>query len=152
MAPAGAGPAARVRPAVSALKIAPTSFRAAKRGGSIVPKHYARVSYQLSAPATVKFTVQRPLAGRRRGKSCVKPAPKLRHAKKCKRFVDVRGSFARSRSAAGGDSFHFSGRIGGRTLRPDAYRLVATATDGTAPATRAFQVLAPKRHNRRHRS
>lgn len=155
VAPAAARPPAPTRPVISGLGIAPSSFRAAKRGGSIVPKHYARVSYRLSAWATVRFTAQRAATGRRRGKSCVKPAAKLRHAKKCQRYVPVRGSFARARPA-GGDSFHFSGRLGGHALRPGAYRLVATATDRgglvSQPATRPFHILAPKRHHAHRRS
>jgi hypothetical protein len=147
--PGGTRATPRAKPVVSGLKLAPSSFRAAKRGGSVVPKGYAAVSYRLSDPATVTFGVQRPAAGRRRGKSCVKPTPKLRKAKakKCTRFVAVPGSFARSR-AAGADRFHFSGRFGGRTLRPGPYRLTAVAAGSggarSEPALSAFRILAPK--------
>jgi hypothetical protein len=147
-----------VRPVakVSGLTIKPTSFRAAKHGPSIVPKHYARVGYQLSAPARVIFTVERRTSGRRRGKGCVKPTAKLRKAKtkKCSRYVALHGSFSRTRGAAGADHFRFSGRLGGKALKPGAYRLDAAADAGGArsePATHAFHVLRAKPPRKRHR-
>jgi hypothetical protein len=134
-------------PVLSALKIRPSSFHAARRGPSVVARRYARVSYRLSEAARVRFTVQSRRLGRRRGKSCVKPTPKLRGAKKCRRYVGVHGSFARSRGAAGADRFHFSGRVAGHALRPGFYRLSAVATDKSGnrskPATYGFRILNP---------
>jgi hypothetical protein len=49
--------------------------------------------------------------------------------------VRVRGSLARQ-GAAGTNVFRFSGRIGGRRLRPGAYRLVAVARDSSGAASK----------------
>ena len=55
------------------------------------------------------------------------------------RYVRVSGSFTRSRGA-GTDRFTFSGRIGGRALKPGRYRLLTTP--GTGRTVRAtFRVL-----------
>jgi hypothetical protein len=146
VAPPRAGPVV-----VSGLKVVPSSFQAAKHGGPIVPGGYAAVSYRLSSPAKVTFSVERPVVGRRRGRSCVRPTPKLRKSKKkCKRYVAVPGSFQRPAGAAGPDRFHFSGRLGGRALKPGAYRLVAVADAGgprSQPAMAGFHIRAP-RHRR----
>lgn len=147
VAAAAAAPAREV-PTVSGLTIKPASFRAAKHGPPIVPKHYARVGYRLSAPAEVIFTIERRTSGRRRGKTCVKPTAKLRKAKakKCSRYVPLHGSFSRTRATAGADHFQFSGRLAGRALKPGAYRLDATAVGaGSKPATHAFHILRAKR-------
>lgn len=65
-------------PSLSGLSLSPTRFRAADRGPSIATTRANRritVSYRLSEPARVTFTVQRKLPGRRAGKRCLKPTP-----------------------------------------------------------------------------
>jgi hypothetical protein len=47
----------------------------------------------------------------------------------CARLVKVRGSFTRL-GGAGANSFRFTGRLAGRTLRPAKYRLIATPSVG----------------------
>jgi hypothetical protein len=68
----------------------------------------ATISYRLSAPATVVFTVER--------------AVKV-HGKK--RWVRVRGRFAIV-SKAGDTRIQFNGRLAGKRLGPGVYRLLAT--------------------------
>jgi hypothetical protein len=75
----------------------------------------------------VKFTVTQTLAGRRKGKRCVAPTKKLRHAKHCTRTITL-GSFTRS-ATAGANSVPFSGRVNGRKLKPGTYKLTAVPTD-----------------------
>ncbi len=94
----------------------------------------------------VTFTVERPKAGIRRGGRCVKrtrTAPA--NAKKCTRWVKVKGSFAQN-AKAGANSIRFMGRLRGRALRRGSYRLVVKAKDAAGnrtakPARRGFRIV-----------
>ena len=96
---------------VQSLSVSPRSFRAAKAGASISAKVGAKVTYRLSAAASMKFTVQKESIGRKKGKKCVKPTKRNRRAKKCKLYKAVRGSFTH-KGKAGSNTFKFTGRVG----------------------------------------
>jgi hypothetical protein len=72
--------------------------------------------------------VERRATGRKKGKKCVAPTKKNRKAKRCTRYVKLRGSFSHA-SKAGLNKFTFTGRLGGKKLRPGRYRLVMVVTD-----------------------
>jgi hypothetical protein len=116
--------AATGRPAVSAK---------ARKTGAIV-------SYNGSQPATTTFTVQRPVAGRRSRRNCVKPT---RHTAKHARctFYDNVGSFTHT-DTAGANRFRFTGRISGRKLTPGKYRLQAVPRNTAAKRVSSFRLLA----------
>jgi hypothetical protein len=122
---------------VSRFGISPRSFRAAGSGPSALPskrmkqrKPGAKVSFVLNEAASVGFKVKQRLPGRQgRGGRCVKRRPGNRNKRKCIRAVTLRGGFIRA-GIAGRNSFKFSGRLGGRKLRPGRYLLVATPTAG----------------------
>jgi virginiamycin B lyase len=120
---------------VSSFKVSPRAFKAAPRGASITAKKKRKtgttVSYRLSASASARFTVERRQAGRKRGKKCVKPTRSNKRAKRCTRYVVVKGRFQHS-GKTGSNKFHFSGRVGGKKLRPGSYRLVAVAAIGAS--------------------
>jgi uncharacterized delta-60 repeat protein len=116
-------------PILSRLAIKPAKFRAARRGGSIARKGGAKVSYRDSQRATTAFTVARVLPGRRSGTRCVKPTARNRGAKRCTRFVRVRGTFSHA-DVAGANSFRFTGRIRKKALAPGPYRLDARPRAG----------------------
>jgi DNA-binding beta-propeller fold protein YncE len=124
-------------PVVGDLEISPP--RVAARVG-------ANVSYRLSEPATVRFTVERALPGRRVGGRCVKPKRSNRHAQRCTRHQALRGSFTH-RDKAGQNSFTFSGRLRARQLQPGLYRLRVVATDRAANKSRPrrdrFRIVRP---------
>lgn len=137
--PVGGSPGAVASlPRVSGLSVAPRAFRAARRGPSAQaagsPSFGTRVRYALNVAATVRFVVVRRAGhGRRQGSGdsvrCVVQTTLNRNAARCTRSIPLPGSFVRM-SAAGASSFRFSGRIAGRTLKPGAYALVATASAG----------------------
>jgi len=121
------------KPALSALAIKPSAFRAAASGPSAAARRHkprvgAQVTFQLSETATVRFTVDRARPGRRSGKKCVAPKARNRHPGHCTRYVKLRGSFTRS-GTPGSNHFRFAGRIGSKRLAPGGYRLVAVAKD-----------------------
>jgi Ca2+-binding RTX toxin-like protein len=122
------------------------AFQSAGRGASIAAPVGGRVTYRLSEAARVTFTVRRLVAGRRRGRRCVRASPRLRRARRCTRQLRVRGSFTHS-GKAGANSFRFTGRLRGRRLRPGRYLLVAVPVD--SDGRRGAQRTAPFRIVRR---
>ncbi len=137
-------------PAASGESVSPSSFEAAPSGPSAASarrhKYGARVTFTLNVASEVRFTVQQRQHGRYTGKGrkrrCVAQTHKNAKAKKCTRVVTLRGSFARS-GKAGTNSFRFTGRLGGKTLKPGTYTLVATPmANGKAghAATATFRI------------
>ena len=139
--------------ALSALRVTPAAFGAARSGASIgaAAATGAQVSYTLNVAAGVRFTVQRASSGRRAGKSCAKQTSANRKRRRCVRYAAVPGSFARS-SPAGPDRFRFSGRLANRALKPGRYRLLATPTANAragATASADFRIVTAPRRKRR---
>jgi streptogramin lyase len=128
---------------------APTAVSAAKRGKGRRRSAPAgtTVAFTLNEAATVRLTIERKLAGRRRGGKCVKPTRALRSAKRCARYVK-RGTLSRRILAGGANSFRFSGRIGRRALAAGSYRITAVATDAgglrSTPRRAKFRVVAAR--------
>ena len=123
-----------VAPALAALTVRPSSFKAKSSGPTIVTSGGATVTFRLSEGATVTFTVHRIEQGRKRGRTCQRSSSSNRRGTPCNRYVKVAGSFRDSDSATGANSLRFSGRLGGRELSPGRYRLTAVATDGAGNA------------------
>jgi hypothetical protein len=117
--------------AVSGLRISPRAFPAASRGASTTrsraPRTGTNISYRDTQAATTTFTVRQPRRGIRRGRSCVRPR-RGQSGRRCTRNVPV-GRFTH-RDRAGANSLHFTGRVGGRKLKPGSYRLQAVPRFG----------------------
>ena len=138
--------------AVSGLAFSNTTFAAENSGPPATnarrkPPRGTKVSFSLNEAATVRFTVKRRAKGRkvRRGKRtrCVRPTRRNRGKKRCTRLVTLRGSFSRT-GFAGKNSFHFTGRLRGRKLKPGRYRLVATpsvAGKNGNPTSKNFRIV-----------
>jgi hypothetical protein len=106
-----------IRPVLGAPALSRRVFRAASRGPSaIATAAGTQVSYKLSEPATARFRVQRLKRGR---------------------YVTLGRGFTHV-GRVGANSFRFTGRLGGRKLKPGSYRLVEVAVDaaGNKSATR----------------
>jgi hypothetical protein len=147
-APASPPPAAA--PKLTQLSLSPASFAAARTGASTrstAPRGLgARVRYQVDRDASVRFAVQRVTTGRRTGRGasarCVKATTRNRSRPRCTRYVSV-GSFSATARAATVTTFTFTGRVGGRALKPGSYRLTATATAAGVvgnSVTRTFRI------------
>ena len=134
-----------VAPVVGQLTMA-SRFRAAGSGGAIAAASRVgtTVRYALSEPATANFTVERPVAGRRVGRTCAKPTKRNRRGRRCTRYVRVGRPFTH-RGAAGANAFKFTGRPGSK-LRPGKYRLALVAADAAGnksqPKLRPFTIVA----------
>jgi hypothetical protein len=117
-------------PAITAVSLSKTRIRAGTRSITLL--------FTLSEPASLKLTLSRAVAGKRRGKTCVKPSPRLRRAKRCTRFVRVRTMSGTGTTGA------ISLVVSTRRLRPGRYRLVLEATDAAKnkalAVTRSFSV------------
>jgi hypothetical protein len=106
----------------------------------VLTKRGAIVSYIDSLAETTRFTVQRPVAGVRRGHKCVKPgggAIAGEGHKRCTLWISV-GSFKRS-DTAGKNHFRFSGRVKHHRLAAGKYRLEAQTTLDGVRGGRAYR-------------
>jgi hypothetical protein len=154
-APPGASPTrATAARRVSGLRLSPAAFRAAGSGGSIgaaVAKSLlarapigATVAYRLDGAARVAFTIRKTVAGRRKGRRCVRPGLARAGARRCTRTQLLKGSFAHA-GAAGRNAFRFTGRLRRRALAPGRYTLVARlpapARGAAARTTRGFRIV-----------
>ena len=132
----GATAADTLAPSFLAIpRLHPRRFRAARRGGSIAARTGTTITYTLSEPARVTFTVQK---YRHLSRICRRrlAARNARHrtGTRCRRWISLRGRFAKA-STAGPNSVRFTGRLRRRKLRPGAYRLVVRARDASGNVT-----------------
>ncbi len=81
--------------------------------------------YTLSLAARVTLTIERPGPGRRSGKACKKQTKRNRKAKKCTFYAPV-GKLTHA-GKQGSNRAPFSGKPGGKAMKPGAYRLTAGA-------------------------
>jgi hypothetical protein len=86
----------------------------------------ARISYALDENATVTFTVKRIIQRVVRGRKRTGYRP-------------VRGSLVDA-GEMGGNSFRFTGRVGGRRLKPGLYRLIALPVDAAGNSGNAVYI------------
>lgn len=121
------GGADRTGPRLCGLRVSPLRLRAARTGPS-VSRRGLPVAYRVSEAGVVSFTVRRLKRGRLRNRRCVASRGKVPRRLRCMRSVRMRGSF-RQRSRSGRNRFGFTGRIGGRTLPPGDYQLLAKPRD-----------------------
>lgn len=134
-------------PVLSSFALSPSSFIAANSGPSAVSAAAVgtHVFYKLSEAATTTFTVERKIAGHRKGRRCV--SGRAKHGQRaCTLYKGVTGRVVRS-SGAGLQSFRFMGRLNRKSLKPGSYRLVASAQDAAGnaskPARRPFKIKHP---------
>ena len=70
--------------------------------------------------------------------------PRIRRGRRCTRYKLLRSRF-QHQGRQGQNSFRFSGRLGGKKLRPGRYRLVATPRDSAGnrgkPARKKFRII-----------
>jgi hypothetical protein len=130
---------------IQSLAIKPGAFRAGNLAGAAAsrkkkprPPLGAVVTYSLSAAGSVELGVERQIAGRRSGKTCVKLTAANKAHKKCSFFKSLKGSFSVS-GVTGPNSFRFSGKLGGKPLKPGSYRLTAAA--GGAVKKAVFKIV-----------
>ena len=141
--PGGTTPTPTPTPAISNLRLEPSTFRAAKSGGSVArkkPPVGTKVSFSLSIQASVAFKVERFRTGRKKGGKCKLGAHGK--GKRCSGYKKVRGSFSAG-GFAGQNTFKFTGRVGGKKLGRGKYRLVGTPSKRTqtgAPARVNFKI------------
>ena len=118
-----------IKPRLTRLKLSRSLFAAAAHGSTLAKataKSGIKVSYTLTEPASVTFTIQRRKGGRMVNGKCRALTSTNKRRKKCD--LPLKGS-AKRQGNAGKNSLRFRGRLSGRKLRPDRYDLVATATD-----------------------
>jgi hypothetical protein len=120
-------------PTIGPLKLAAARFSTTvRRNGKTkkVTKAGTTLTFTLSEPATVTFTVARATVGLRSGSTCGKlPKKPKKGAKHCVLFVAV-GSFALA-GKAGTNTYAFTGKLKRKALAKAKYLLTAVAKDAT---------------------
>jgi hypothetical protein len=133
---------------VVGMSVSPGAFRAAPTGASTTVargRYGAKVTYSLSAPATVRFTVAKLETGRlARSGRCDRAINTRTGAQRCTLRTLRPGGFTQA-GHAGANRFRFAGRLAGHQLPPGSYELIATPTfSAPAPAATApFRVKKP---------
>lgn len=138
----GGMPADTIVPLASKLKLSPTTFKVGTAQPSLSAarakaKTGTTISFNLSEPATVRFTVERATAGRKVAGTCVKPSKKNRKAKRCTIYRRV-GTFPLM-APGGASRVRFEGRIGKTKLAPGSYRIALVATDPAGNRSKVVQ-------------
>ncbi|MGI9081983.1 MAG: Kelch repeat-containing protein [Thermoleophilaceae bacterium] len=133
----------RTGPQMCGPSLSPLRLRPPPSGPSVGRRGLA-VRYRLSESGVVAFTVRRLMPGRLQGRRCAAARAPIPRRLRCVRPVGLRGGFSR-RSRSGRNLFHFRGRIGGRTLSPGSYQLVASPRDRRrnrgVPANSGFRIV-----------
>ena len=123
----------KLAPVMRSLSLTPRTFRSAARGASLARVTGGKLRFNLSEAAVVRFGVERALAGRRVGRSCVAPTRSNRRRAACTRFATLAGSFG-AQGKRGSNRLRFTGRLNGRRLALGGYRLVLVPTDAAKNA------------------
>jgi hypothetical protein len=121
-------------PRITSYRLSNTVLRPAPFGASWRAARVrigTNVSFTLSEPGSVRFTVDRSTTGRSVKGKCVKTTSTNRSKPSCKRWAVVKGSF-KVTGKKGLNKIEFRGRIGGRALSRGRYRLNARETDRAA--------------------
>jgi hypothetical protein len=113
-----------------------------------LPPHFTRaiptgttISFSVNPAARVTFAFARLLPGKRSGRRCVAPKPKLKHARSCTRRIKA-GSLSFN-ATAGTHKLFFDGKLSNRRkLRPGRYELAVTAA-ASGRITRRKVVTGP---------
>ena len=119
---------------LGSLSLSPARFRVPRKSSA----RAARIRYALDQAAAMTFTVEHARPGRRSGKKCAAPSSRNRRARKCTRYVAVRGKLTHA-GQAGTNTRTWNGRLGRRALGVGSYRLLATPAGGD-PRRASFKV------------
>ena len=134
----------RTAPSISGFSLANRRFRIARGATPVSARRRVPLGttfrYSLSEPATVTLTIERPLPGRRVGRSCRKPTRSNRSRRRCTRYVRA-GVLTRRNKGPGRVSTPFTGRIGRRKLALGSYRATLGATDAAGNRARTRQLV-----------
>ena len=126
-------------PAVTDLRLARRVHRASPKGKHARP--LVTLTLRLSQSASLTFTFQRALTGRRSRGSCVATGQAPPRASRCVYYVPVPGELTLA-AFAGISRIRFHGELdNGKRLALGAYRMIVTATNSDGPASRSLQAL-----------
>ena len=116
----------RTHPMLSSPRLTPSRFVPSVRGARSAGASGTVISYRVSEPARVTFTVKRAVRSRARG--CRARPARHRTRARCLAFRRARGGFAKV-GGPGLQRLRWNGRLRGRALPPGRYGLYARARD-----------------------
>jgi pectate lyase len=128
---AAAATSHRPDPSITGFAFSPRTFAVTTTAsGASAARPVTTIRFRLSrAAARVSISVARVLQGRKVGRRCVKPSPRLSKRRACARRVFV-GTLTQRNVGAGSRTLGFSGRLHGRALARGRYVATITAVDG----------------------
>jgi hypothetical protein len=128
--PGGGAPRDTIAPLLRGLRLTAPAFRVSARSTVVAAAapSGSRITFRLSEPARVVFTIARRTVGRRVGAGCRTQTPANRRRAPCALYVRS-GTLRRGGLAAGRSTIAFSGRIGARPLAIGSYRVQAQPVD-----------------------
>lgn len=133
--PAPAPAPDKTGPSVTGAKLSLASFPAGVKG--------TQLAFTSSEGGTAKLVLSRKVAGKRKGKACVKPTRKLRGARSCTRLVTARTITKAVTSGVNTIA------VSAKGLAPGSYSATLTITDAAgnagAPVTKRFVVTRAAR-------
>jgi alpha-tubulin suppressor-like RCC1 family protein len=142
-------PGSTATPRLSALTISPRTFtlhgrvvhgrcvaatRANQTKRRCIRRPALAITYSLTRPTTVAFMIERVTDGRLARGRCTAPTRANRRGRRCMRLFAIGGGFTHL-SAAGANRLTFTGRLGGGTLGPGRYELIATPAGGVSASS-----------------
>ena len=128
----GGGGATAAR--VSALSLSPSRFKVPKKKTA----RATTIRYSIDRSSAMTLTVEQAKTGRRSGSKCVGETKRNRKARRCTRYVALRGNLTDA-GDAGANTLTWNGRLGSKALKAGTYRLVATPAGGE-PRRASFKV------------
>jgi hypothetical protein len=131
----------RTPPLISAFRMTRRRFAV---GPHATPRSAARrrggaFRFRLSERAKVTIKIARRTSGRRVGRRCLRPTPRLRKRRSCVRYVSA-GTLTRRHGRSGLNTVRFSGRVGRKALKRGRYRATLRATDAAGNRSRTKHV------------
>ena len=133
---ASAAAAPQAAPArVASLSLKPSRFRVTRK----TTARATTIRYSVDKPATVTVAVEQATTGRRSGRACVKATKRNRKARRCTRYLALKGTLSDA-GEAGANALAWNGRLGRKALARGSYRLTATPAGGD-PRRASFRVV-----------
>ncbi len=144
----GAGP--QVAGKLSKLRLRSTRFAAGRQDTATIaqrrrrmPPRGTKISFNLDRGSLVTMKINRQRRGRRSARGvCVKPTKANRKRKRCTRLIPVVNILRFGR--AGTNNVAFSGRVRGKALKADSYRLTASASNAQSVKFRVVRRGVPR--------
>jgi hypothetical protein len=123
-----------IRPVIGRFRASSRTIATPASASAAARRKSVRFRFRLTESARVRVSIERALAGRRRGGRCVAPGKARKRAKRCTRWRRL--TTLHKKAKKGPNSVRFSGKVRGRSLHVGRYRGLARAKDDVGNSSR----------------